>query len=119
MNWLWLMLAVMSNAGASVLIKIATLPPRSLPSLAQPQALLSNAPLLLGIALYGLTLVLYCVALTRLPLHVVHPVLTAGAIMLVALASFLLLKEPFSWNAGAGILCILVGVLLMTARHNA
>jgi multidrug transporter EmrE-like cation transporter len=66
--------------------------------------------------LYGATFLLYAAALVRLPLNVVHPVLTSGAIAAVAICSVLIFREPFYWTTGAGILLIIVGVLLITAR---
>lgn len=116
MKWLLVFAGIAANASASVLIKLAMQPPRQPPSLADPQAMLRNGPLWLGLLLYGLTFVLYAAALMRLPLNIVHPLLTAGAIASVALASSLLLREPFYWTTGVGIALIIAGVILISAR---
>lgn len=115
-NWLILIAGITANASASVLIKLATLPPRRMPTLQEPLLIISNWPLWLGILLYGIAFVLYALALTRFPLHIAHPILTAGAIASVALVSFLFFKEPFYWTTGLGILFIIFGVWLVTAR---
>ena len=72
---------------------------------------------MLWIAAIGNTLLaLYAAALARLPLNVAHPVLTSGAVATVALFSVLIFREPFHWTTGAGILLVIAGVALITAR---
>ncbi|WAH60248.1 multidrug transporter [Pseudomonas silvicola] len=116
MKWAILILGILSNASASVLVKMAMMPPRRFPSLAAPLAALANWPFWLGLALYGAAFLLYAAALARLPLNVAHPVLTAGAVATVALSSVLLLREPFHWTTGAGVFLVIAGVALITAR---
>ncbi|VWD30965.1 SMR family transporter [Burkholderia contaminans] len=116
MKWIILALGIASNAAASVLIKLAMLPPRKFPSLSAPMTALTNWPFWLGLALYGAAFLLYAAALARLPLNVAHPVLTSGAIASVALSSVLIFREPFHWTTGAGIGLIVTGVVLLTIR---
>ncbi|SDR79349.1 MULTISPECIES: EamA family transporter [Pseudomonas] len=116
MKWMILLLGILSNASASVLIKIAMTPPRRFPSPTDPLGALSNWPFWLGLGLYGTAFLLYAAALARLPLNVAHPVLTAGAVAAVALSSVLIFREPFHWTTGAGILLVIAGVALITAR---
>jgi small multidrug resistance pump len=116
MKWLILILGIASNASASVLIKIAMLPPRQFPSLRDPAAAISNWPFWLGLGLYGSAFLLYAAALAHLPLNVAHPVLTTGAVATVALFSFVIFGEPFYWTTAAGIVLVIAGVALLTAR---
>ena len=116
MKWLILILGIASNASASVLVKIAMMPPRKLPSLSEPMAALSNWPFWLGLGLYGTAFLLYAAALARLPLNVAHPVLTSGAVTVVALCSLLIFREPFHWTTIVGILLVVVGVALITVH---
>lgn len=116
MKWLILILGIASNASASVLVKMAMMPPRKFPSLSEPMAALSNWPFWLGLGLYGAAFLLYAAALARLPLNVVHPVLTAGAVATVALCSVVIFREPFHWTTAAGIVLVIAGVALITAR---
>jgi len=115
-KWLILIIGIAVNASASVLVKMAMMPPRKFPSLSAPWAALSNWPFWLGLGLYGAAFLLYAAALARLPLNVAHPVLTSGAVAAVALLSVLVFKEPFHWTTGAGILMVIAGVALITAR---
>lgn len=116
MKWFILIIGIAANASASVLVKMAMMPPRKFPSLSAPWAALSNWPFWLGLGLYGAAFLLYAAALARLPLNVAHPVLTSGAVAAVALLSVLIFKEPFHWTTGAGILMVIAGVALITAR---
>ena len=116
MKWLILVLGIAANASASVLVKMAMMPPRKFPSLSDPMAALTNWPFWLGLGLYGGAFLLYAAALARLPLNIAHPVLTTGAVATVALLSILIFREPFHWTTGAGILMVIAGVALITAR---
>lgn len=116
MKWLILIIGIAANASASVLVKMAMMPPRQFPSLRDPGAALTNWPFWLGLGLYGGAFLLYAAALARLPLNVAHPVLTSGAVAAVALLSVLVFREPFHWTTGAGIFLVIAGVALITAR---
>lgn len=116
MKWLILILGIASNASASVLVKVAMMPPRKFPSFSDPMSALTNWPFWLGLGLYGAAFLLYAAALARLPLNVAQPVLTSGAIATVTLFSVLIFREPFYWTTGAGILLVIAGVALITAR---
>ena len=116
MKWIILIVGIASNAAASVLIKMAMMPPRKFPSLAEPLEALSNWPFWLGLGLYGGAFWLYAAALSRLPLNVAHPILTAGAVAAVALSSVIIFQEPFPWTTALGIFLVIAGVALITAR---
>lgn len=116
MKWLILILGITSNASASILIKMAMMPPRKFPSFSDPMAALSNWPFWLGLGLYGAAFLLYAAALARLPLNVAHPVLTAGAVASVALCSIVILREPFYWTTIMGIILVIAGVALITIK---
>ena len=116
MKWLILFLGIASNASASVLVKIAMMPPRNFPSFSDPMAALSNWPFWLGLGLYGATFLLYAAALAKLPLNVAHPILTSGAVAAVALCSLLIFREPFHGTTIAGIFLVIAGVVLITVR---
>lgn len=116
MKWLLLLLGIAANASASVLVKMAIMPPRKFPTLADPVAALINWPFWLGLGLYGGAFLVYAAALARLPLNVAHPVLTSGAIATVAVSSIVIFREPFHWTIGVGIVLVVVGVALITGR---
>jgi multidrug transporter EmrE-like cation transporter len=116
MKWFILFAGIIANASASVLIKLAMIPPRKFPSLAEPISALYNWPFWLGLTLYGVAFLLYAAALSRLPLNVAHPILTSGAIAAVALCSAFIFKEAFYWTTIAGLLFVAIGVALITIK---
>jgi small multidrug resistance pump len=117
MKWLILFLGIASNASASVLVKMAMMPPRKFPSFDDSiRSVISNWPFWLGLGLYGMAFLLYAAALSRLPLNVAHPILTSGAVAAVALCSLLIFREPFHWTTITGILLVVVGVAMITIR---
>jgi multidrug transporter EmrE-like cation transporter len=116
MKWLILVLGILTNASASVLVKLAMLPPRQFPSMRDPMAAIGNWPFWLGLGLYGAAFLLYAAALARLPLNVAHPILTCGAVAMVALFSALFFKEPFHWTTVTGIALVMAGAALISAR---
>ena len=116
LKWFILLAGIASNAGASILIKLAITPPRKFPNFSDLADAFSNWPFWQGLALYGIAFLLYAAALARLPLNVAHPVLTAGAIATVAMCSYLIFREPFQWTTVIGIFFVIVGVVLITLR---
>jgi len=116
LKWTILFLGIAANAFASVLVKVAITPPRTFPTFTEPIKALSNWPFWVGLILYGIAFLLYAAALARLPLNVAHPILTSGAVAMVALLSVLMFDEPFPWTTAAGIALVIAGVVLITAR---
>jgi multidrug transporter EmrE-like cation transporter len=115
MKWLIVFLGIVSNTSASVLVKMAMMPPRKFPSLDDSiRSVICNWPFWLGLGLYGMAFLLYAAALARLPLNIAHPILTSGAISAVSLCSLLIFREPFHWTTITGILLVVVGMAMIT-----
>ena len=114
MKWLILFLGILSNASASVLIKVAMTNTSEPIQLSKPLSIIGNIPLVSGISLYGLAFILYAVALTHLPLNIAHPILTSGSIMLVAFCSVVFFGETLSTINTVGIVLIILGVVALT-----
>ena len=118
MKWLILLFGILSNVFASVLIKVAMMPPRKMPSLKDPLSVIDNIPLWSGLFLYGIAFILYAAALRFFPLHVAHPILTSGAIAGVALLSVVMFRETLTSMTIAGILLIIAGMVLISLSHQ-
>lgn len=116
MKWVIIILGISFNAVASMLVKLSVSPPRKMPSFSELDTALTNWPFWLGLICYGIAFLLYAEALVRLPLNVAHPLLTSGAIAVVALSSIFLSREPFYWTTGVGIILVITGVALITMR---
>ncbi|NKF52668.1 EamA family transporter [Shewanella sp. WXL01] len=116
MKWIILLLGILSNASASVLIKVAMTDKASPIQLSKPLSIICNLPLISGLSLYCLAFILYAAALTYLPLNVAHPTLTSGSIALVAIASVVFLGERFTTINIVGIVLITLGVVALTTK---
>jgi small multidrug resistance pump len=114
MEYLLLMLALTLNALANVLLKVGA---TRFAGWGQPGVMsrvLANPYLLLGLALFALNVIFYAAALTRLNLSVAYPVMVAGGIILVVLASVVWLKEPVTAAQVSGLALLVAGILLVT-----
>lgn len=116
MKWVILVLAVVTNASASVLLKHVASSGRRQSILIEPMAYLSNIWLWVGLVFYGVAFVFYVASLSQFPLNVAHPVITAGAIVTVVSASALIFSEPFDRFIVFGIGLVLVGLVLIGTR---
>lgn len=116
MQWLILILGVLSNATASVLIKVAVTSKEAPIKLSEPLSIILNLPLISGVSLYGVAFILYALALSYLPLNVAHPILTSGSIALVGLSSVIFFGESLSLLNIAGLGLIILGVCALTVN---
>jgi len=112
MKWLLIVFGIAANAGASVLVKLASQAPAAAPG-SSPLRLLLNPLLIAAVASYGLAFVLYSVSLTKFPLNVAHPVTTAGAIVAVGLTSLYGFREPMPAATMLGYGLLLAGILFI------
>tara|TARA_B100001287_G_scaffold270366_1_gene269061 strand:- start:1168 stop:1524 length:357 start_codon:yes stop_codon:yes gene_type:complete len=118
MKWLIILFAVLTNASASLLIKIGLQIPNFEYILNKPWIILKNLPLLFGLFLYGLTFIFYVLSLKFFPLNIAHPTITAGAIGMVTLLSAFVLEETLRPLILLGIFFIVLGVVLITSFVN-
>lgn len=118
MKLLIILFAILTNASASLLIKIGLQIPNSEHLFYKPWIIVKNWPLLLGLFLYGLTFIFYILSLKFFPLNVAHPTITAGAIGMVTLLSAFILEESLRPIMLLGIFFIVLGVVLITSLVN-
>lgn len=115
-----LALAILFNAGANILIKIAmqkTPIPTEQGMLAQSllQAV-KNPWLLLGVALFGLALVAYSAVLSRINLSTAYPIMTGAGFLVVFMFSAFYLREQITLIHIAGASFVLVGLWLLAQK---
>jgi multidrug transporter EmrE-like cation transporter len=113
MNVLIVIVGIACNASASLFVKVAM---RARPRLDEPLSLVTNAPLWASVVLYLMAFILYAMAIARLPLNVAYPILTSGAIAVVAVLSKVFFGEPLPWTTIAGISLVIAGVYLIAWR---
>ncbi len=116
MKWLILVLGIAANVSTSVLVKMAMMPPRNFSSLGNPLGGISNWLLWPRIVLYGAAFLLHAAALARLSLNVAHPMMISVAVATAVLLSVMIFRERFHWTTEVGILFVITGMVLLTAR---
>ncbi len=112
-------LAILSNAGANVLIKMGmtsrgdAVGEGLLPALL---AIALNPVVVAGFFFFALTFVLYSVALSSLDLSYAYPLMTGGALLLIFALSALCLGEPLSAIRFGGMLLIMGGIAVVSLK---
>lgn len=118
-TWLLVLGGVLLNAGAQLLLKEATRISGVLVSNAGDVSwraaghLLQAPPLWIGLCCYGVSVLLWLGALSRVPVSIAYPMLSIGYIVNAIAAAFLF-SEALTPGKMAGILLIVAGVVVLT-----
>ena len=112
MKWLLIIFGIAANAAASILVKYNAVGGEQN---GWHVLGLVNPLMALAVASYGLAFLFYSLALARLPLNVAHPIMTAGAIVVVGLSSFGLFRESLSTSILLGYALVLGGIMLLSS----
>ncbi|MFT9850462.1 SMR family transporter [Aneurinibacillus sp. REN35] len=113
-QWIALAFAIVLNAAANILLKVAARYAQEMESGAHLLVkLFFNPYLLMGVISFGLALGAYSYSLTRFPLSVGYPLMTSLGLIIVSLFSFFFFAEQFSAGKIAGTALIIIGVLLV------
>ena len=109
-----LVLAIVLNAGANILIKVAMLKIGETNGMAEliKKAILQPA-MWCGVISFGLALAAYSMVLSRLNLSIAYPIMVSMGLIIVVLVSALVLKEVISPLQIAGFVLIIAGVWLV------
>jgi multidrug transporter EmrE-like cation transporter len=117
-TWLMLLGGVALNAAAQLLLKAATRTSGVLVSDSGQVSwnaaaeLLHASPLWVGLACYGVSVILWLGALSRAPVSIAYPMLSVGYIVNAAAAAFLF-SEALTTPKVVGILLIVGGVIVL------
>ena len=118
MGAFFLFCGVLANGLASISIKIGATPPYGLQFNGFFKDISKSWPLMLGVILYFMALSFYILALSRLPLSIVHPVMTAGSMVLVSIFSLWILEETVNFNLITGLTLIIIGVVFLARSYT-
>ena len=112
--YLVLFLGILTNAAASILIKYSTHMADLTVSKSPLTGAILSLPFWLGVFSYVLSLLFYTLALGKLSLNLVHPIMTAGALVTVAAFSTIFFGEPTSAQSITGVIIIIVGLTVLS-----
>lgn len=119
MNYLFLIIALVLNAAANVLMKIGAIHSgkAALASGFSEKVILfiKNPYLLFGIFLFGLNIIFYFFALTKIKLSIAYPIMTSGGFLIISIVSVLFFKESLSSLQIFGIILLAIGITLVAS----
>jgi multidrug transporter EmrE-like cation transporter len=123
LTWCLLLGGVLLNASAQLLLKAATRHSGELVadsgriSWVAVMQLLGAVPLWVGLACYGVSVVVWLGALSRVPVSVAYPMLSIGYVV-NAFAAAVLFGEALSLGKLAGIAMICAGVITLARLQH-
>lgn len=116
---LWIVLAgaISFNALANILIKAGMRSTgESVGLLAMGTKALTSPFMIMGILSFILALAAYSFVLSKMNLSVAYPIMTSVGFVIVNAASIIFFKEKINHIQYLGLICILLGVWLVTAN---
>ncbi|MCC7500662.1 hypothetical protein IT396_02570 [Candidatus Nomurabacteria bacterium] len=116
MGYILLILALLFNALANIALKLGAAQFAALRETGIMRAVFENPYLLGGVALFACNVVLYALALSRIPLSVGYPIMVAGGIVIVTLASVLYMRETIGISHFLGLGFLLIGIVLISYK---
>jgi multidrug transporter EmrE-like cation transporter len=114
--YVMVMLSILTSALGQVTLKWGTISVDKSPSASIISTMLkyfTNMRIICGIALYGLSMVIWIFAISKIQLSVAYPMVAFGYIIVTAL-SYFIFHEPLSKMKVAGLAAIVLGVIMIT-----
>jgi len=111
MGFIFLVLALVLNASANILLKVAS----GNISL-KFWDLITNWSLIFGLLFFALNVIFYTIALSKINLSIAYPVMTVGGILIITTASFFYLGESITVKQLFGVLLLIVGLILVVQK---
>ncbi len=112
--WVFLLTALLLNAGANILLKIGSKHVATESSLVS--AALTSPYLITGVLLFALNVMFYILALSRLPLSIAYPIMTSGGFLIITIVAFFFLKESISLAQILGLVFLVLGITLIASK---
>lgn len=115
-GYFFLIIALVFNATANILMKLAA---RRVPSLdgqslfQKALSLATNWQLVLGLVLFASNILFYLLALKRINLSIAYPIMTSGGFLIISVFSVYYLHEALTALQIAGIALIAAGIALL------
>ncbi len=107
-TWVMVAAAVLCNASAQLLMKVAHITDAfSWRQWIEPA-------LLAAVALYGLSFILTALVFARLPLSLISPLMAGAIFVLISFFSVVFLRESLDVFRLGGMACILAGIFLLS-----
>ncbi|WP_437908519.1 EamA family transporter [Sorangium sp. So ce327] len=115
-GYLFLIIALVFNATANILMKLASRRVPSMEGLSLVEkclALVTNYHLVLGLVLFASNILFYVLALKRINLSIAYPIMSSGGFLLISVFSVYVLHETLTALQIGGIVLIAAGIALL------
>ncbi|WP_437768953.1 EamA family transporter [Sorangium sp. So ce281] len=115
-GYLFLIIALVFNATANILMKLASRRVPSMEGLSLVEkclALVTNYHLVLGLVLFASNILFYVLALKRINLSIAYPIMSSGGFLLISVFSVYFLRETLTALQIGGIVLIAAGIALL------
>ncbi|WP_437745551.1 SMR family transporter [Sorangium sp. So ce302] len=115
-GYLFLIIALVFNATANILMKLASRRVTSMEGLSLVEkglALVKNYHLVLGLVLFASNILFYVLALKRINLSIAYPIMSSGGFLLISVFSVYFLHETLTALQIGGIVLIAAGIALL------
>lgn len=121
MHYVFLVIALIFNALANILMKLA-----NVRGITDHNCTLSERisgvylswPFIGGIVLFGLNLICYTFALSKMQLSVAYPIMVGSGFAIIGVSSYFLFNERLTPMQITGTLLILLGVILLAYQSK-
>ncbi|AUX21440.1 hypothetical protein SOCEGT47_019240 [Sorangium cellulosum] len=115
-GYLFLIIALLFNATANILMKLASRRVPSMEGLSLVQkgvALATNVHLVLGLVLFASNILFYVLALKRINLSIAYPIMSSGGFLIISVFSVYYLRETLTALQVGGIVLIAAGIAMV------
>jgi multidrug transporter EmrE-like cation transporter len=111
---LFLIIAFVVNAFASVLLKLNTVKGAGFKNLVSLETITGNLYLWFALLLFAANVGFYYLALRSIPLSVAYPVMVVGTFLIVSTSSLLIFKESLNGVQIVGYVLVILGITLVS-----
>nr|AYM52244.1 cation/cationic drug transporter [Sorangium cellulosum] len=115
-GYLFLIIALVFNATANILMKLASRrvePMEGLSLVQKGLALATNYYLVLGLVLFASNILFYVLALKRINLSIAYPIMSSGGFLIISVFSVYYLRETLTTLQIGGIVMIAAGIAMV------
>ncbi|WP_437758365.1 DMT family transporter [Sorangium sp. So ce1389] len=115
-GYLFLITALVFNATANILMKLASRrvePMEGLSLVQKGLALAKNYYLVLGLVLFASNILFYVLALKRINLSIAYPIMSSGGFLIISVFSVYYLRETLTTLQVGGIVMIAAGIAMV------
>lgn len=114
MTWIFLLVAIIGNATANILMKMAAQQMGGLSlSVSGIKTFLTTPLIWAGLICFGITLMLYTYVLSKINLNIAYPLMTSLGFLIVATFSVFYLQESLSWLQIMGMILVVGGLSMI------